>query len=239
MTFPTGVSVVSALIKAIATEDTLWDSEIPGSPISPAQHLSSVPSTPRASPPASTSDLPPETVACNPPLASPPPSMLALRPYSTPPSLRPRRAVSIEPLSDLSFAGLDPGVFDRAWGGSPPGPNVAGGQKRKRPLTESGKTARRERHKKQRATEAGKAKKHEKRKLQKSNKLPTEREPQFPKDRGLPQPIPSNIKPLSHFPTVSTGYTGDKNVEPILKKQIWTLEMLVERGLEVFEWDGR
>jgi hypothetical protein len=75
--------------------------------------------------------------------------------------------------------------------------------------------------------------------VQRSSKQPTEREPQFPKNSDLPQFIPSGIKPLSHFPVVATGYTGNNNVEPILPKQIWTLEMLVERGLEVFEWDGR
>jgi hypothetical protein len=105
--------------------------------------------------------------------------------------------------------------------------------------TESCKKYKQELHKKQRGTEAAKAAKHEKWCMQKANKLPTEQEPQWPKGQDLPQPISSGIKPLSHFPVVSTGYTGEPKVEPILEKQAWTLNMLLERGLEVFEWDGR
>jgi hypothetical protein len=98
---------------------------------------------------------------------------------------------------------------------------------------------RQERHRKQRVTDAAKAKKREKQRSVKSNKPPTERKARFPKNLKLPQPISSGVRPLSHFPVVSTGYTGDKNVEPILEKHIWTLEELVGMGLEVFEWDGR
>jgi hypothetical protein len=43
-----------------------------------------------------------------------------------------------------------------------------------------------------------------------------------------PQPM---LKPLFHYPAVSIAYTGDI-VNPILEKQIWTLEMLVERELK-------
>jgi hypothetical protein len=106
-------------------------------------------------------------------------------------------------------------------------------------LTEGDRRRRRERHRKQRATDAAKAKKREKRRLVKSSRLPTERKPRFPRDLDPPQPIPTNIRPLSHFPVVSTGYTGDKGIEPIAERHIWTLEELVGLGLEVFEWDGR
>jgi hypothetical protein len=101
------------------------------------------------------------------------------------------------------------------------------------------KKARQEHHKRQRASEASKAKQCKWRRLKKNHQLPTECEPQFPKDRDFPKPILSGIKPISHFPVVNTGYTGVNQLEPILEKQIWTLKMLVERGLEVFEWDGR
>jgi hypothetical protein len=106
-------------------------------------------------------------------------------------------------------------------------------------LTEGDRKRRRERHRKQRATDAAKARRREKRRSVKSDKLPTERKPRFPKDLDPPQPIFSGIRPLSHFPVVSTGYIGDKGVEPILGKHIWTLEELVGMGLEIFEWDGR
>jgi hypothetical protein len=125
----------------------------------------------------------------------------------------------------------------RGAGGSPPGPNSPG--KHKRSLTEGDRKRRQERHKKQRAKDPVKARKREKRRSVKSNKPPTERKPRFPKGLDPPQPISSGIRPLSHFPVVSTGYTGCKNVEPILEKHIWTLEELVGMGLEVFEWDGR
>jgi hypothetical protein len=85
---------------------------------------------------------------------------------------------------------------------------------------ESDRKVRQDHHKKQRVTEAGKAKQCERWKVRRSNKPPTNREPQFPVDRGLPQPILSGIKPVSHFPTISTSYTGDKYVEPILQKQV-------------------
>jgi hypothetical protein len=237
MSLLTNVSITSALKDAVAVEDALWDSEMLGSPSSPASHL---PQTPRASPEMSSSDLPHG--------GTPPPPFLGrsiLSPLASGPSSLPsrrRRAVSIEALSDLSdlsdlsFLGIDPEELERTSEGSLP---AVGAKKRKRPLMESDRKVRRDRHKKQRATEAGKAKQRQRRKVRRSNKPPTNREPQFPVDRGLPQPILSGIKPVSHFPTVSTGYTGDKYVEPILRKQVWTLEMLLERGLEVFEWDGR
>lgn len=47
-----------------------------------------------------------------------------------------------------------------------------------------------------------------------------------------------NISTLSHFPTISTGYTGDKYMENILNKEVWTLEKLKAHSLEGFEWDG-
>jgi hypothetical protein len=233
----TGVSITSALKDAVAVEDALWDSEIPGSPVSPAPHL---PQTPRVSPAMSSPD-PPHGGTPPPPFPGrSAPSPLPPGP-STPPSQH-CKTVSIEALSDLSdlsdlsLLGIDPGVPDRTAEESPP---AVSGKKRKRPLTESDRKARRDRHKRQRATEAGKARQRERRRVRRSNKPPTNREPQFPADRCLPQPISSGIKPTSHFPTVSTGYTGDKFVGPILPKQVWTLEMLLERGLEVFEWDGR
>lgn len=211
----TGVSIAAALKNAVAREDALWDS---GMVESPSFSTQSVPESPCALPPVDLSHEEPAGRA------------------STSSLPGPRRAVSIVPLSDLSDLSYSE-FRDCALGGSSPGPAVAG-PKRKRPLTEAGKKYRRERHRKQRATEAGKAKRREKKGEVKSSKPPTERVPHFPKDLD-PQPISSGIKSLSHFPVVSTGYIGDKNVEPILKKHIWTLEMLVEMGLEVFEWDGR
>ena len=106
-------------------------------------------------------------------------------------------------------------------------------------MTESRMKYKVELHKKQRSTEAAKAAKREKRRRRKANKPPTERAPQGPKGRGPPLPIPTSVKPLSHFPVVSTCYTGEKGIENALHGEIWTLEMLVARGLEVFEWDGR
>jgi len=94
---------------------------------------------------------------------------------------------------------------------------------------ELAKSYKREQHKKQRTMEAYKAKQCEQRRVKNNNKLPTEHKPQFSKDSELPQPIFSNIKPVSHFPMVDTGYTAVSKLEPILEKQIWTLEMLVER----------
>jgi len=47
-----------------------------------------------------------------------------------------------------------------------------------------------------------------------------------------------NISPLFHFPTISTGYTGDKYMENILDKEVWMLEKLKAHGLKIFEWDG-
>jgi hypothetical protein len=148
----------------------------------------------------------------------------------------PRRSVSIEPLSDQSEPSgiLDSGVPDGGFGGSSPG-----GQKRKRPLSDRGRKRRQDRHKKQRATDTAKAKRHEGQKAARSNKSPTERKPHFPRGLDLSQPITSGIRPLSHFPVVSTGYTGDKGVKPILEEHMWTLEELVEAGLEVVEWDGQ
>jgi hypothetical protein len=139
------------------------------------------------------------------------------------------------PLSELSDFS-DPEISDREIGGpgSPPG-----GKKRKRPLTDGDRKRRRDRHKKQRATDIARDKKRERRRVAKGNKPPTERAPRFPRDLDPPQPIYSGIRPLSHFPAVSTGYTGDKDVEPIAKGHIWTLEELVKMGLEIFEWDGR
>jgi hypothetical protein len=229
-TLATDVSIAAALNDAIATEDALWHSEMPGSPTSPIQSPTSIPSK---SAPGSL----PKGAAYT--LSSP---SHCSKPHQTPASqpLVPCRAVSIEPLSNLSDLSdfSDPGILDHGIGGSTPSPDSPG-KKRKRPLTEGDRKRRRERHKKQRATDAAKAKKREKRKLVMGSKPPTERKPRFPRDLDPPQPIPTGIRPLSHFPVVSTGYTGDKDVEPIREKHIWTLEELVEMGLEVFEWDGR
>jgi hypothetical protein len=229
-TLATDISIAAALNDAVATEDALWHSETSGSPISPIENLTSIPSM-------LTSEPPPE--------GAPHTSSLPSRHSQTPASPLPVscRAVSIEPLPDLSELSdfsdsmVDSMVVGRGIGGSQPGPNSPG--KHKRPLTEGDRKRRRERHRKQRATDAAKARKREKRRSVKSDKLPTERKPRFPKDLDPPQPIFSGIRPLSHFPVVSTGYIGDKGVEPILEKHIWTLEELVGKGLEIFEWDGR
>jgi hypothetical protein len=100
-------------------------------------------------------------------------------------------------------------------------------------LTKKEMGCRREHRKKQRA------KKHEKRREARRNALPTDKRPNFPKGLSLPCPIVTQIRPLSDFSVVSTGYTGKSNAQPILEKHIWTLNELIEKGLGVFEWDGR
>jgi hypothetical protein len=220
-TLDTNISISAALKNAIATEDALWESGMPESP--------------HASPPISTVDLPPNYMHAPSHGSRPSPTPIANTHASLPANRH--GAISTESLSDLSDLS-ELSDLDRAQDGSSPAPDTSG-KKRKRSLTQAVKQARRERHRKQRATETSKAKRRERRKVLKSNKPPTERRPHFPKGHSLPQTISGGIRPLPHFPVVSTGYTGDKNVESILDKQIWTLEMLIERGLEVFEWDGR
>src|ERR1700720_2789089 len=180
MSLLTNVSITSALKDAVAVEGALWNSEMLGSPISPAFHL---PQTPCASPATSSPDLLHD--------GTPPPSLLGRSVPSSPapgpssPSSQCRRAVSIEALSDLldvsdlSFLDIDSEVLDHTSEGSLP---AVGAKKRKRPLTESDRKARRNHHKKQRATEAGKAKRREQRRVRRGNKSPTKREPQFPAD---------------------------------------------------------
>jgi hypothetical protein len=199
----------------------LWGSGMPGSPIFPVQNLTGAPSM-------LTMDTPRQGAPCEPSHHS------SQKLVSLPPG--PPRSVSIEPLTDQSKLSdfFDSGVPDGGFGGTPPG-----GQKRKRPLSDGDRKRRQDRHKKQRATNTAKAKRRERRKAARSNKPPTERKPRFPRGLNLPQPIASGIRPLSRFPVVSTGYTGDKGVKPILEGHMWTLEELVEAGLEVVEWDGR
>lgn len=113
-----------------------------------------------------------------------------------------------------------------------------GSKKRKRPLTEARVMAKCTRNKKLRATDQGREAKRERRRRKRQDKAPTERQPRCKGAGESLQGIPTNISPLSHFPTASTGYTGDKYVGDILDKEVWTLEKLKACGLEIFEWDG-
>jgi len=167
------------------------------------------------------------------------------QPGSSPSS--PRRGVSIQPIANIAADTAQntsnrlresPSLTPSA---DEPSENEGGGgsRKRKRPLTEARVKAKCARNKKLRATDDGKKAKRERRKRRRQDKPPTERQPKCNNAYGLPWGIPTTIVPLSHFPTVSTGYTGDKYVEDILYKEVWTLEKLRARGMEVFEWDGK
>ena len=102
-------------------------------------------------------------------------------------------------------------------GGLPSGDG--GGRKQKRPLTEARLRAKCAHNKKQRASDKGKEAKCERRRRKRQDRPPTERQPRCKKADRAPQGIPTNIASLSHFPTVSTSYTGDKYVEDILDKE--------------------
>lgn len=87
--------------------------------------------------------------------------------------------------------------------------------------------------------EARKASKKLRRQRRRQGMLPTERVPcLYKKDRGIPLSIPTSLAPVDYFPVVQTGYTGDR-VDDIREMQAWTLDELVARGFNVFEWDGR
>jgi hypothetical protein len=182
-------------------------------------------------------------------LSNVPASCQPLHPDSNPPF--PRRGVSIESITDLAAMRSDttPNPLNPLQ--EPPSPTPLAGElpsedgggqgsrKQKRPLTEARLRAKCAHNKKQRASEKGKEAKRERRQRKRQDRPPTERQPRCNKADRAPQGIPTNIAPLSHFPTVSTGYTGDKYVEDILDKEVWTLEKLKAHGLEIFEWDGK
>ena len=160
----------------------------------------------------------------------------------------PRRGVSIEPITDLAAMRSDttpnplqePQSPTPLVGESPSGDGGGqGSRKQKRPLTEARLRAKCAHNKKQRASDKGKGAKRQRRRRNRQDRPPTERQPRCKKADRAPQEIPTNIASLSHFPTVSTGYTGDKYVEDILDKEVWTLEKLKVHGLEIFEWDGK
>lgn len=139
-----------------------------------------------------------------------------------------------------------PNPLSHLWEGPPPVPSVdkpsedqCGGPKKcKWLLTEACIMAKSVHNKKLRATDQGREAKCERRRHWQQDKPPMERLPRCKNAGKSPQGIPMNISTLSHFPTISTGYTGDKYMENILNKEVWTLEKLKAHSLEGFEWDG-
>jgi hypothetical protein len=158
------------------------------------------------------------------------------------------RRVSIESLSSLSDIFSDEeasacpiAVPPRRGDSYTPVPNLdagmptaseEGSKRHKRPLTESQRSARCERHKRQRLGQKSKQAKRERKQRKRHGIPPTERGPRCKTDHAPPGSIPACIEPLSHFPVVSTGYTG-KAIEDIPEKEVWTLEKLIAMGLEV------
>lgn len=114
-----------------------------------------------------------------------------------------------------------------------------GSRKHKRLLMEVHVKAKCAQNKKLRSMDDRKDTKRERRRRKRQDKPPMERQPKCNNAHSLPQGIPTTIVPLSHFPTVSMGYTGDKYVEDILYKEVWKLEKLRVHGMKVFEWDGK